>query len=89
MAKKSDNRVDKFREEGMAFIAEHFKDMEDAFKAYTTDGKDKNWDKAVALYFKLADKVLPALPTQATETASTEKPEWQKKIEQMKKTQSQ
>lgn len=87
MAKKGDSRIDKFREEGMAFIAEHFKDMEDAFKAYTTEGKDKNWDKAVALYFKLADKVIPALPTQASETANTEKPDWQLKIERMKKTQ--
>jgi hypothetical protein len=41
----------------------------------------------VALYFKLVDKVIPALPTQATETAQTEKPAWLQKIENMKKTQ--
>lgn len=84
MAKKSDNRVDKFREEGMAFITEHFVDMKTAFDGYI---KEKNWDKAVALYFKLADKVIPALPTQAAEGASTEKPAWMQKIENMKKTQ--
>lgn len=84
MAKKSDNRVDKFRDEGMSFITEHFADMKKAFDGYI---QEKNWDKAVALYFKLADKVLPALPTQAAEAASTEKPEWQQKIEKMKKTQ--
>ena len=84
MAKKSDNRVDKFRDEGMAFITDHFDDMKKAFDGYI---KEKNWDKAVALYFKLADKVLPALPTQAAESTDRETPEWQKKIEQMKKTQ--
>lgn len=84
MAKKSDTRIDVFRDGGMAFITEHFKDMESAFDAYM---KEKNYDKAVALYFKLADKVVPALPTQATETAQAEKPEWMQKIENMKKTQ--
>jgi hypothetical protein len=84
MAKKSDNRVDAFRDGGMAFITEHFKDMETAFAAYI---KEKNWDKAVNLYFKLADKVIPALPTQAAEAASTEKPAWMQKIENAKKTQ--
>ena len=84
MAKKSDNRVDAFRDGGMAFITEHFKDMETAFAAYI---KEKNWDKAVNLYFKLADKVIPALPTQAAEAASTEKPAWMRKIENAKKTQ--
>jgi hypothetical protein len=84
MAKKSDNRVEAFREGGMAFITEHFKDMETAFAAYI---KEKNWDKAVNLYFKLADKVIPALPTQAAEAASTEKPAWMQKIENAKKTQ--
>jgi hypothetical protein len=84
MAKKSDSRIDKFREEGMAFITEHFHDMKDAFEGYI---QEKNWDKAVALYFKLVDKVIPALPTQATETAQTEKPAWLQKIENMKKTQ--
>jgi hypothetical protein len=84
MAKKSDNRVEAFREGGMAFITEHFKDMETAFAAYI---QEKNWDKAVNLYFKLADKVIPALPTQAAEAASTEKPAWMQKIENAKKTQ--
>ena len=84
MVKKSDNRVDAFRDGGMAFITEHFKDMETAFAAYI---KEKNWDKAVNLYFKLADKVIPALPTQAAEAASTEKPAWMRKIENAKKTQ--
>lgn len=84
MAKKSDNRVEAFRDGGMAFITEHFKDMETAFAAYI---KEKNWDKAVNLYFKLADKVIPALPTQAAEAASTEKPAWMQKIENAKKTQ--
>ena len=84
MAKKSDNRVDAFRDGGMAFITEHFKDMETAFAAYI---KEKNWDKAVNLYFKLADKVIPALPTQAAEAASTEKSAWMRKIENAKKTQ--
>lgn len=84
MSKKSDNRVEAFRDGGMAFITEHFKDMETAFAAYI---KEKNWDKAVNLYFKLADKVIPALPTQAAEAASTEKPAWMQKIENAKKTQ--
>lgn len=84
MSKKSNNRVEAFRDGGMAFITEHFKDMETAFAAYI---KEKNWDKAVNLYFKLADKVIPALPTQAAETASTEKPAWMQKIENAKKTQ--
>ena len=82
--KKNDNRVEVFRDGGMAFITEHFKDMEAAFAAYI---KEKNWDKAVNLYFKLADKVLPALPTQANETTGTEKPAWMQKIENAKKTQ--
>ena len=82
--KKNDNRVEAFREAGMAFITGHFKDMEEAFAAYI---EERNYDKAVSLYFKLADKVIPALPTQATEAASTEKPAWLQKIENAKKTQ--
>lgn len=82
MAKK-DTRVDKFRDGGMAFITEHFNDMEDAFKAYM---EEKNYDKAVALYFKLADKVIPALPTQAADTGGAEKPDWMVKVEKAKKT---
>lgn len=83
MSKKSDNRVEAFRDGGMAFITEHFKDMETAFAAYI---KEKNWDKAVNLYFKLADKVIPALPTQAPEGSGNEKPAWMTKVEKAKKT---
>lgn len=83
MAKGKDRRIDDFRNEAMAFVSEHFKDMEDAFKAYI-DKKD--WDKAVSLYMKMADKVIPSLPTQAADTGAQEKPDWQVKIEQAKRT---
>lgn len=83
MARKSDKRVDSFRDEAMAFVTEHFDDMKTAFKAYVDE---KNWDKAVALYMKMADKVIPALPTQSSDTSGMEKPEWQAKIDKLKKT---
>lgn len=83
MAKKNDKRVDVFRDEAMNFITEHFDDMRAAFEAYI---EDKNWDKAVTLYMKMADKVIPALPTQAAEAGGNEKPDWQVKIERTKKT---
>ena len=83
MAKKGDKRVDAFRDEAMAFVTEHFDDMKEAFNAYI---EEKNWDKAVALYMKMADKVIPALPTQSSETGGTEKPDWQVKIDKLKKT---
>lgn len=82
MAKKNDKRVDVFRDEAMAFITEHFDDMKTAFEAYM---KDKNYDKAVTLYMKMADKVVPSLPTQAADTGRNEKPAWQQKIEKSKK----
>lgn len=83
MAKGKDKRVDGFRDEAMCFVAEHFSDMKAAFEAYM---KEKNYDKAVNLYMKLADKVIPSLPTQAVDTGGNEKPEWQVKIEKAKKT---
>lgn len=83
MAKGKDRRIDEFRNEAMAFVSEHFHDMEDAFKAYI---EKKDWDKAVSLYMKMADKVIPSLPTQAADTGAQEKPDWQVKIEQAKRT---
>jgi pentatricopeptide repeat protein len=83
MAKKGDKRVDAFREEAMAFVTEHFDDMKKAFNAYISEG---NWDKAVALYMKMADKVIPALPTQQADNGGMEKPDWQNKIDKLKKT---
>lgn len=83
MAKKNDKRIDEFRDKGMDFITKHFDDMEDAMEAYKEKG---DWDKAVNLYMKLADKVIPSLPTQAADTASAEKPAWQQKIEKTKRT---
>ena len=83
MAKGKDKRVDEFRNEAMAFVAEHFDDMKKAFMAYIAEG---NWDKAVSLYMKMADKVIPTLPTQAADTGGQEKPDWQLKIEKAKKT---
>lgn len=70
----------------MAFVTEHFDDMRTAFNAYISEG---NWDKAVALYMKMADKVIPALPTQQSDNGGTEKPDWQNKIDKLKKIQEQ
>lgn len=83
MAKGKDKRVDAFRDEAMAFVAEHFSDMKKAFLAYV---EGKNWDKAVNLYMKMVDKVVPALPTMAADNGAQEKPDWQVKIEKAKKT---
>lgn len=83
MAKKGDKRVDSFRDEAMEFITEHFDDMKKAFDHYT---ETKAYDKAVALYMKLVDKVIPALPTQAAESGGSDKPAWQQKIDKAKKT---
>jgi len=83
--KKSDNRIDAFRDRGMDFITKHFKDMEDAMEAFKKEG---SWDKAVALYMKLADKVIPSLPTQAADDDGKDnKPGWMQKIDNAKKTQ--
>ena len=83
MAKKNDKRIDEFRDRGMDFITKHFVDMEDAMEAYKEKG---DWDKMVALYMKLADKVIPSLPTQAAESGGSDKPAWQQKIDKAKKT---
>lgn len=83
MAKSKDKRVDMFRDEAMAFVAEHFGDMKKAFSAYM---EKADYDKAVALYMKMADKVIPSLPTQAADAVSNEKPAWMQKIDKSKKT---
>lgn len=83
MARKNDSRVDGFRECALDFITKHFDEMEKAFDSYV---KEKNYDKAVTLYMKLADKVIPALATQTAETAGAEKPAWMAKVEKAKKT---
>ena len=82
--KKNDGRIDTFRDEALGFVAEHLDDMKDVFKAYM---KEKNYDKAVALYMKLADKVIPALATQAMEADNSgSKSDWMQKIDKAKKT---
>jgi len=58
--------------------------MKVVFAAYM---KEKNYDKAVALYMKLTDKVIPALASQALESEGGDTtPDWQKKIDKAKKT---
>lgn len=84
MAKNKDSRIDSFRDEALGFITEHFGDMQVAFKDYI---EKKQFDKAVNLYMKLADKVIPALPTQETSTTTNDRPEWARKIDKAKKTQ--
>lgn len=84
MAKAKDKRIDAFRDEAMGFVAEHFSDMKKAFTAYMEKGEH---DKAVTLYMKLVDKVIPSLQTQSAESEKgEEKPAWQQKIEKSKKT---
>lgn len=80
---KKDKRVDVFREEALDFVADNLSKMEDVFDEYM---KAKEYDKAVALYMKLADKVIPALPTLAAESqAEKGKPDWAIKLESTKK----
>ena len=84
MAKAKDKRIDAFRDEAMGFVAEHFSDMKIAFATYMEKGEH---DKAVTLYMKLVDKVVPSLQTQSAENEKgEEKPAWQQKIEKSKKT---
>ena len=83
MAKKTDKRIDEFRDKAMSFVAEHFSDMNKAMAYYI---ESKNWDKAVALYMKLADKVIPALATQTAETEKEDTPAWKAKVEKAKRT---
>lgn len=84
MAKTKDKRIDAFRDEAMGFVAEHFEDMKIAFTSYMEKGEH---DKAVTLYMKLVDKVIPSLQTQSAESEKgTEKPAWQQKIEKTKRT---
>lgn len=84
MAKAKDKRIDAFRDEAMGFVAEHFSDMRKAFETYMQKGEH---DKAVTLYMKLVDKVIPSLQTQSAESdKGAEKPAWQQKIEKTKKT---
>lgn len=83
-SKKQDGRVDTFRDEALGFVANHLGDMTKVFDAYM---KEKNYDKAVALYMKLADKVIPSLATQAMEQDNSgAKPDWMQKIDKSKKT---
>lgn len=85
MAKKTDSRIEAFRDKGMDFITRHFGDMEDALRAFKENG---DWDKAVSLYMKLATMVVPSLPTQAAEAAGDAgEPAWKTKIDNAKKTQ--
>ena len=84
MAKSKDKRIDEFRDDAMSFVAEHFEDMKTAFKAYI---EKKDYDKAVALYMKMVDKVIPSLQTQSAESdKSSEIPAWKQKINKSKKT---
>ena len=84
MAKSKDKRIDEFRDDAMSFVAEHFEDMKTAFKAYI---EKKDFDKAVALYMKMVDKVIPSLQTQSAESdKSNEIPAWKHKINKSKKT---
>ena len=83
MAKKNDKRVDEFRDKAMGFVADHFSDMDTAFKFYV---EKQQWDKAVALYMKMADKVIPALATQTAETQNEEVPAWKQKVDKAKRT---
>jgi hypothetical protein len=84
MAKVKDKRIDAFRDEAMGFVAEHFSDMRTAFETYMEKGEH---DKAVTLYMKLVDKVIPSLQTQSAESdKGAEKPAWQQKIEKTKRT---
>lgn len=84
MAKSKDKRIDEFRDDAMSFVTDHFEDMKDAFKAYI---EKKDYDKAVALYMKLVDKVIPSLQTQSAESEKGDgKPAWQQKIEKTKRT---
>lgn len=84
MAKSKDKRIDAFRDEAMSFVAEHFEDMKKAFTAYMEKGEH---DKAVTLYMKLVDKVIPSLQTQSAESEKGDgKPAWQQKIEKTKRT---
>ena len=84
MAKSKDKRIDEFRDDAMSFVAEHFEDMKTAFKAYMEKGEH---DKAVTLYMKLVDKVIPSLQTVSAESdKSNETPAWKQKINKSKKT---
>ena len=57
---------------------------QNTFKAYI---EKKDYDKAVALYMKLVDKVIPSLQTQSAESEKGDgKPAWQQKIEKTKRT---
>lgn len=83
-AKNKDKRIDAFRDEATSFVTDHLSEMTKVFDAYM---KEKNYDKAVSLYMKLADKVIPALATQMAETTNgDEKPAWMAKVEKAKKT---
>lgn len=83
MAKTKDTRIDSFRDEALGFVTEHFDDMKIAFDGYM---KEKSFDKAVNLYMKLADKVIPSLPTQEAAAATDTRPAWAQKIDKAKKT---
>lgn len=85
MAKKNDKRIDDFRDKGLDFVKEHFGEMTKAFEHYMS--APESYDKGVALYLKLADKVIPSMATQQAETEKGDgKPAWQMKIEKSKKT---
>lgn len=85
MAKKNDKRIDDFRDKGLDFVKEHFSEMVNAFEYYMST--PESYDKGVALYLKLADKVIPSMATQQADTEKgEEKPAWQQKIEKSKKT---
>lgn len=85
MAKKNDKRIDDFRDKGLDFVRNHFSKMEAAFELYMS--KPESYDKGVALYLKLADKVIPSMATQQADTdKGNETPAWQQKINKSKKT---
>ena len=69
----------------MDFVRNHFSEMVDAFEFYMS--KPESYDKGVALYLKLADKVIPSMATQSAETEKgAEKPDWMVKVDKTKKT---
>ena len=85
MAKKNDKRIDDFRDKGLDFVKEHFSEMAKAFEYYMST--PASYDKGVALYMKLADKVIPSMATQQADAdKSGEKAAWEQKIERTKKT---
>lgn len=84
MGKKVDKRIESFRDKAKDFVSENFCDMKDAYELYMS--KPETYDKGVALFMKIMDKVIPSMPTQSDDSDKTEKPAWQQKVDKAKKT---